>query len=441
MEPRLQRRYQQLVQEQAAAVGPLAAGLRALPGEAEAYASTLAAFRFYNNKRVTLPQLSQPLLDHARQAIADHCKSFALVVHDWSHLHFNDHTSKHDRIALSQKTDQGYNLQNALLVSDRTGDPLAPVHFGVEAADGVHCSSSERVETPMSQLDGLAPVMAFVGQLAWDRPVVHIIDAEADSIGHFRHWNEAGYLFLVRADPVNHVEYDGKNLSLEEVGVQLRPRLQFTRDVLYKGHAARQFVAETSVTIVRKAKLRRHGKDGPRTLVPGPPLTLRLIVAEVRDDQDAVLACWYLLTNVPTRAIAEIIAEWYYWRWQIESYFKLLKGAGHQLEHWQQETAAALTRRLLVTSMACVQVWRLARNTAPEAEKVRKVLIRLSGRQMKYGKPFTEPALLAGLWVFLAVMDAAQQIDLNEIQRLLEHAFPKPVPQPFIEKPPGTPLV
>ena len=441
MEPRLQRRYQQLVQEQAAAVSAVAAGLRALPGEAEAFASAQAAFRFYNNERIPLTQLSQPLLEHARNAVADTCKSFALVVHDWSHLHFNDHASKHDRIALSQKTDRGYNLQSALLVSDRTGAPLAPVHFGLEAADGVHQSSSDVVHPHMSPLDGLAPVMAFVEQLAWQRQAVHIIDAEADSIGHFRHWHEGGYLFLVRADACNHAQYDGKSQSLEAIGEALRPHMKFARDIEYHGKPARQFVVETSVTITRSAKLRRNGQDGPRTIVPGPPLTLRLIVAEVRDDDGVVLATWYLLTNVPQCVIAEIIALWYYWRWRTESYYKLLKGAGQQLEHWQQETAAALTRRLLVTSMACVLVWQLARSQEPEAEQVRKILTRLSGRQMKHKKPFTEPALLAGLWNFLAMMDFLERFDPHEIQRLIDKILPKPAPQPYIEKPPGPPLV
>jgi hypothetical protein len=34
-----------------------------------------------------------------------------------------------------------------------------------------------------------------------------------------------------------------------------------------------------------------------------------------------------------------MVALWHYWRWRIESYFKLLKSAGLQLEEWQQATA------------------------------------------------------------------------------------------------------
>jgi hypothetical protein len=99
------------------------------------------------------------------------------------------------------------------------------------------------------------------------------------------------------------------------------------------------------------------------------------------------------------------------------------------VEHWQQETAAALIRRLMVVSMACVQVWRLARHEAPEAEFVRKFLVRLSGRQMKRGQAFTEPALLAGLWVYLAMMEVLEQFDPQELKSMLDPMFPKPPPQ------------
>jgi hypothetical protein len=89
----------------------------------------------------------------------------------------------------------------------------------------------------------------------------------------------------------------------------------------------------------------------------------------------------------------EQLAEWYDWRWKIETFFKLLKRAGPQVEQWQQETVAAIAKRLLVATMACVVVWQLARNPAPEAEALRRFLIGLSGRQMKWGRSFTEPAL------------------------------------------------
>lgn len=124
----------------------------------------------------------------------------------------------------------------------------------------------------------------------------------------------------------------------------------------------------------------------------GKPLDLRLVVSEVRDESGAVLARWLLWTNV--RGVsAATIALWYYWRWQIESYFKLLKRAGHHVEQWQQTCAVAIARRLLVAAMACVVVWALARAPPPAAAEARTLLVRLSGRLVKRGVEFTALSL------------------------------------------------
>lgn len=428
LEPRLQRRYRTLVQEHLTAVTAVAAGLRSLPGLAGAFASTQAAWRFYANDRVPLTQLAQPLLGEARAAVAGACRDYALVVHDWSFLHYNGHPGKRDRVALSQPTDRGYGLQTALLLGDGDGGPLAPVFQGLEAADGVHSSRSGMVEPPLSQLDALAPVMAFVEGLGWGKPCVHILDAEADSVGHFRHWARGGYTFLVRADAVNRVRHEGADRSLEQVRRRLRRRGAFraAREVAFEGGRAAQWVAEAGVTLTRPARPQRHGRRGPRAVLPGEPLDLRMVVAELRDGRGKALARWFLLTNAPAGVGAATAALWYYWRWRVESYFRLLKGAGQQVEHWQQETAGALARRLLVASMACVLVWKLARSAAPGAGPLRSFLVRLSGRQMRRGRPFTEPALLAGLWTFLAMLEALQHYDLEAMRRAVENILGNP---------------
>ena len=162
---RLQRRYLQLVQEHLSPVQAVAAGLRALPGTAQAFASTQAAWRFYANPRVTLPQLAQPLIEAARAAVGQDNRHYALVVHDWSQLLFKAHASKRDRAVLSTATDLGYELLTALVLSDRDGAPIAPVCQQLRAARGVYNSRSVRVQPAPSQLDALAPTMRFVQRL------------------------------------------------------------------------------------------------------------------------------------------------------------------------------------------------------------------------------------------------------------------------------------
>ena len=77
----------------------------------------------------------------------------------------------------------------------------------------------------------------------------------------------------------------------------------------------------------------------------------------------------------------------------------------------------------MVASMACVLIWQIARSPAPEAVALRKLLTRLSGRQMHKGKEFTEPALLAGMWVLLAMLETLKQHKVAELQQLATFAL------------------
>lgn len=396
-----------------------ASGIHALPDTRTSWAAVQAAYRFLNNPRVSLPALARPLLEAARQEAAD-CLRYLLAVHDWSPLSYHEHTRKTDRVTLSHRhRPEGYELQSVLLVSDRQGIPLAPVMLSLRASDGVHCSRAEHVRPPLSRLDELAPAMEFVEQQDFGRPVVHLIDAEADSVDHYRQWSgRPGRLYLVRADD-RWVTAGDEELRCSALRQRLHRQkaFRFTRTVQYHGRQAEQWVAEVPVRLTRAAQRNRPGRGDWRR-IPGAPLDLRLVIAEVRTPAGKVLAIWYLLTNLPADVDASTAALWYYWRWSIEEFFKLLKSAGIHAESWQQSSADAIARRLLVASMACVFVWRLARSEHPQAEPARKLLVRLSGRQMKRSRPFTEPALLAGLWVLLAMLDVLETYPLDEFQEL-----------------------
>ena len=415
-----------MVQEHLSPVQAVAAGLRALPGTAQAFASTQAAWRFYANPRVALPQLAQPLIEATRTAVAHDNRHYALVVHDWSQLLFSAHQSKRDRAVLGSASDLGYELLTALVLSDRDGAPIAPVCQQLRAARGVYSSRSARVQPVPSQLDALAPAMRFVHRLRLGKPTVHIIDREADSVAHYRQWARHQRLFLVRADGQRIVRHEGQERSLFEVVASLHRGGAFRRSraVLYHGRPAEQFVAEAAVVLERPAAPNRRGGGGPRRRVRGAKLALRLVVSEVRDGGGQLLATWLLLTNVAASVPDAEVALWYYWRWRVESYFKLLKTAGLHLEQWQQETAAAVAKRLLVASMACVVVWQVARGESPAAAEARRFLVRLSGRQMKWGVEATEPALLAGLWMLLALVRVLEHHDLNDLSRMALSVLP-----------------
>jgi hypothetical protein len=404
----------------------VAAGLRALPDSSKPFAATQGAWRFYNNPRITLPMLAAPLIEAAKAGVQQTCKDWVLVALDWCLLHYKRHESKDDRIMLAHNRDLGYNLLTALAISDQTGAPLAPVCLEVEAQRGVHTTRQRTPAVALSVLDSLKPVLAHVEGLHLGRPAVFIIDREADSVQHYRAWSVAGHRFLVRANRARRVTHGGREASLADVAKNVP--LAATRTVLFKGTAAAQYVGETVVVLERPARTHRVANGTKRHKnVSGAPLPLRLVVSEIRDAVGRVLACWLLLTNLPATVTGPTVALWYYWRWDIESYHKLLKQAGQHLECWQQDDAQQLSHRLSVVAMAAVLVWQLARDKRPEAAQLREILVRLSGRQMKRGKGqpgYTNPALLAGMGILLPMLSLLEQHSPAELRSLASQVIP-----------------
>jgi hypothetical protein len=412
VDKRLQQRYELLVQEHTGQAHTTAAGPRPLPTPAQAKAHAQAAWRFFRNRRLPLPQLMQPLLDLAHREVGDTCAHYGLVVHDWSALDFSRHADKKDCIPLGKNVGAGYELYTALLLNDRAGQPVAPLRLRLRSRDGLYDSAHRRRSAAPVHLDGLTPVLRQLRARGLPRPLVHIIDAEGDSVYHLRQWHQDGHLFVVRTDDQRVVCHEGVERTVPALVRLLRRRgvFSYVRDVRYHGQKARQYVTETAIILERPSWRHRTVEGRRRRIVRvGEPLPLRLVVSEVRAADGTVLARWQLLTNVPAEVAAATVALWYYWRWQVESYFKLLKSAGQQVEHWQQENARALAKRLLVASMACALVWRLARSTATKAVAARQLLMRLSGRQVAWGREYTEEALLAGLWVLLAMVEELKE--------------------------------
>jgi hypothetical protein len=404
-----------MVESHLRAAPEMAAGVAALPGAGAAFAATQAAWRFLNNDRVTLPALIAPLrqvgLERGRRSNA----GFVLLVHDWSKLAFDD--LKADAVQLTHETDVGYELTTALLVSADDGAPLAPMEMHLRTARGM---LSTRTPAPRVQnhLEQVLPTMRASRTWGLEQPILHMIDREADSIDHYRRWDAEGELFLVRGDD-RRVKWQENKALLSEVAQSLRIRQAFVCGGLarYQGRAAELWVAETEVVLYRPAKKNVAGRKYHQ---PGRPLALRLIVVQVRSEAAKVLAQWLLLTNAPPHISAVHLARCYYWRWRIESFFKLLKSHGQQSEHWQQTTGPAIARRLLVAAMACVTVWQLEADKSPRGEELKKLLIRLSGRQMKRTKPVTTPALLAGLWVLLSTLDLLEQFNPPQLRQLAQ---------------------
>ena len=411
-----------MVQQHVRGAQALAAGIAALPDTRSSASYTQAAWRFLNNPRVTLPELARPLLSAAGSLLGAHCERYGLMMHDWSRINFGGHASKTDRRKMTHKTDVGYDLQSSVLVSDVSGKPLVPVVHNLMNDTQVYTTMHKRPRPCEKHLDELTGRLGWIEAQGWSKPLIHIVDREADSVGHWRAWSAQGHLFLVRAKDAPSVCFDGQQIKPKDLAERLT--YHSAGEVLHKNRPARRSVAQAHIVVTRKAKPAQSINGKRIAPVAGAPLALRLIVSRIHDAEGRLLAQWLLLTNVPDAVDAQTIAQWYYYRWQIESMFKLLKGAGQQIEDWLQDDAQTIAKRLVVASCACVLVWQLAAATSPQALEIQDFLVRLSGRQTNRRKPVTAPALLNGLWLLLSALTLLEHYDVDQLKQYAQFVFP-----------------
>src|SRR5712692_3874236 len=198
LEERLQRRFLTMVQSHLHAAPELAAGVASLPSTGSSFAATQAAWRFMNNERVSLPALVAPLRAVGCERAVTTQVPFLLLVHDWCKLTFDHAGDKRDLVQLTHATDIGYELTTALLVSADDGSPLAPMEIHCLTGDGL-LSTRPRARAG-GHLEQVLPTMTASGTWGLSKPLLHVIDREADSVGHYRRWHRAGHTFLVRVD-------------------------------------------------------------------------------------------------------------------------------------------------------------------------------------------------------------------------------------------------
>jgi hypothetical protein len=378
-------------------------------------------WRFCSDVRVKESDLIEPMHAAIRREAADR-PGVLLAVHDWSTLSFGGHPSKADRATLTHARDLGYDLATVLVVRSDDGAPVAPAAVALTTARAVHGTRDDAESAGVPHIDQVLPAMRYVRGLGLG-PVVHVVDREADSVNHWRQWAADGHTALVRADE-RKVLCRGRETSLVAVADGLRRggALRDAGAASYRGREARLFVAEAAVVLHRPGK-RNVGKA--KVEVPGDPLPLRLVVAEVRDLEGRALARWLLLTNAPAgSADAATIARWYYYRWRIEGLHKLLKSAGWQVEGWLQRDGERVLKKLLLALGACTSIWALQRRRDAESEGFKALLMQLSGRQTKRGVPSTTSGMLAGLWVLQGALGPLARHGPEELNAMLETHLP-----------------
>jgi len=393
--------------------------------ETEGWSQVQASWRFYNNEDVTIPSLHNPIIEEVVEESNKRVGKYLLVAYDWSHLDYKKHTKKQELVTKNKKGNAkqiGYDLQGSLAM-DEKGNPLGALAQNLATDKKIYSTYNNNIDKNLTHLEELVQRTKYVREnYNIEKELVDIIDREADSVAFMREYEANNWLYLIRAKVTHKVYLANENREISQGDLAKELTLgTYIKTIKYKVDKKMQkvniFVNEIDVEIRRDATKSVLTEEGKKKTIftEGKNIKVRLVVERLVDEQNNIVAEWILLTNVPKEVKATTIGTWYYHRWKIESYFKLLKSAGFNLESWQQETPMALFRRLLVVSYATLFVWKIERSEEKNAPIVRKFLVQLSGRLIEKNKEYTTPALLAGLWVFMKMMNVLAIYDVETL--------------------------
>ena len=140
--------------------------------------------------------------------------------------------------------------------------------------------------------------------------------------------DEDNQLFLLKGKNNSKVDYYDKdtNTTISIKQGDLTDKLSLGKKVKrikYKKKSVTIFANECEISISRDATKMTTNSDGKKKLqrTKGKTLKLRFVVERLVNDENEVVATWLLLSNVFDKDIdATTLANWYYYRWKIESY-------------------------------------------------------------------------------------------------------------------------
>ena len=398
------------------------------PGVGGAWAESMGAWRFFNNAEISLDAAYSVVRSAIRESLGASKRCY--VMHDVSLIDLSRHNSKADRIPIGDHRGAGYELYSALVV-DQAGHAIGPVFQEVRVEGGVHSSE------PLTKREAKRGVAKFIGHIEqMEKAVVaarshleglrrvHIADREFDDLAAMRAWvgNDDEYIVRVQ-HKTRRVLFNGEHMALEEACAAAK--LSRSGNVEKQGKSYNRWQGEIEVTLDGLSRRGRHRGQTPKA---GDPITVRVVVVELRAAHEETIR-WMLVTN--SNDSIEQVVQAYVWRWEIERYFYLTK-VGFKLESWLQQTGEAFARKLAAASLAAMVVYQLVAITDEDPERARAIqtIASMGGWLGRKRDPIGPIVLMRGITALLNMMAAIQQLGVTGVRELANQVLPDLIAKP-----------
>ncbi|MFI3184470.1 MAG: IS4 family transposase, partial [Methylococcaceae bacterium] len=322
----------------------------------EDWADTKAAYRFFDNPKVSPEKILTPHYERTVKRMKSH--ALVLAVQDTTFFNYTHHpqTEGLGEIGAKAQNQRGFGMHSTLAVTPQ-GLPLGLLtqqYFERPIGAASH-TALENQKLPIEEKESYRWIEAFEQVIALtpeEVQVVTVCDREADFYEMFVTAKEKPADLLVRAKTDRRLDEEAKYLwaTVESQGKAGDLTVDIVGNDKRKARQATVSVRFCTVT------LRPPRRPQQKKL---PPITLTAIL--VREDNPPADIKepieWLLLTNTIVNDFSQAlqVIEWYCCRWQIEVFHKIIK-SGCRVEDCGLQTAVRLQNYI---ALMCVVAWRL----------------------------------------------------------------------------------
>lgn len=328
-----------------------------------AYRECKAAYRFFENSRVTPEKILRSHHDAVTERIAEN-DEVILEIQDSSDLDFSTHRKTGGLGPIGNSRQQGLKLHMALLATE-TGLPLGVGSIKVWAREEKQKMTRGTLwrKVPWEEKESYKWYRATqeVDQIDFKgKTRVLVADREADIYELYKAIRRDGRLQAIRLK---------NNRAIKESAEKIREHVHKTesagtKEIEIKGRGG-YHSRETRKTTVEikfaKVEMKCETPSGKGDQIPLSVIQVKEIRKDSEENDDDPIE-WYILTNVSVRNYEEAlrVINWYAKRWQIEDYFKLLKGA-MKIEEARLESAEKLEKLIMILAIVCYRLFWISR--------------------------------------------------------------------------------
>lgn len=324
-----------------------------LPTACRGWTETQAAYRFFDNPKVTAEKVLAPHRAATRDRMA--AQSTVLCVQDTSELDYSGQTQTHGLGPLTYVTRQGLLIHPTLAITpDRLCLGVLDTRIWARDID-TYGKKKYRATKPIEEKESFRWIEGYqqVCQMAQTLPetqCVYVADRESDIYELFieAQLHEYQADFLVRACH-DRLVLDDSRLSEELAEASVIGEVEFK---LPSTHSRKR------KPVTQQLKTVRVMLRSPRKKSTLPPVEVTVLLAEeVNPPRGEAPITWILVSNLLIDTADEAVEklQWYLCRWQIEIFFRIMK-SGCKVEKLQLECTERLRPAL---AMYMIVAWRV----------------------------------------------------------------------------------